>query len=63
MTLKGYTQARLADEVGVSLRAAHKWCVGDAVPDYEKRLLIARLLDKPPEWFWDFDENELEPAA
>jgi len=41
---RGLSQERLAEQVGVSRQAVSKWEVGDAVPDTDKLIPLARAL-------------------
>lgn len=40
----GLSQERLAEQVGVSRQAVSKWEVGDAIPDTDKLVPLARAL-------------------
>lgn len=63
MLRKGFTQERLARETGVTLRAAQKWTAGQVVPSGDKRIRIAEVFGKPPEWFWESDDHDDLPTA
>lgn len=41
---KGYSQAALADKIGVSQQAVTQWETGDAMPRADKLPELARLL-------------------
>ena len=41
---RGLSQERLAEQVGVSRQAVSKWEVGDAIPDTDKLIPLARTL-------------------
>lgn len=41
---KGYSQATLADKIGVSQQAVTQWETGDAMPRADKLPELARLL-------------------
>lgn len=41
---RGLSQERLAERVGVSRQAVSKWEVGDAIPDTDKLIPLARAL-------------------
>ena len=41
---QGLSQERLAEQVGVSRQAVSKWEVGDAIPDTDKLVPLARAL-------------------
>ena len=41
---RGLSQERLAEQVGVSRQAVSKWEVGDAIPDTDKLIPLARAL-------------------
>lgn len=58
MAERGYTQERLAEEVGVTTRAVQKWCAGVSEPAWPKRKLIAQKLKRDPDWFW-LDDPEM----
>ena len=40
----GFSQEQLAEQVGVSRQAVSKWEVGDAIPDTDKLVPLARAL-------------------
>ena len=42
---RGLSQEQLAEQVGVSRQAVSKWEVGDAIPDTDKLVPLARALD------------------
>ena len=41
---RGLSQERLAEQIGVSRQAVSKWEVGDAIPDTDKLIPLARAL-------------------
>lgn len=43
-TRLGLSQEKLAEQVGVSRQAVSKWELGDAVPDTDKLIPLARTL-------------------
>ena len=67
---RGLSQERLAEQVGVSRQAVSKWEVGDAIPDTDKLVPLARalgitvdeLLGNSPEEL-ERSEEKKEPAA
>jgi transcriptional regulator with XRE-family HTH domain len=52
----GWTQAELADEVGVNVRQVKRWTAGD-LPSEENAVELARLAPRwmkaRPEWFFE----------
>ena len=42
---RGLSQEKLAEQVGVSRQAVSKWEVGDAIPDTDKLIPLARALN------------------
>lgn len=57
---RGYTQASLAEKVGVTTRAVQRWEGGHFTPSPRRLVVLAEVLDCAPEWFY---EAEQEPAA
>ena len=45
----GFTQEQLAEALGVSVSAVHKWESGKARPTAEKQARLSEVLDIPPE--------------
>ena len=45
MALRGYTQAKLADEAGIARQAVSLWVLGKGHPTYEKLAVICDVLD------------------
>ena len=52
-----YTIARLARELGVDPRTVAGWQAGRSTPSVARLYAISRLLDKPPSYFLDGDEE------
>lgn len=55
-SMLGWTQAELADEVGVNVRQVKRWTAGD-LPSEENAIELARVaprrLRAKPEWFYE----------
>lgn len=51
------TVAKLARELGVDTRTVARWQSGESTPSIERLTEIARLLDRPPSYFLDEEED------
>lgn len=54
----GMSQEELAEKVGVSRQAVSKWELGDAVPELDKLVALARVFGVTTDWLL----SEVEPA-
>ena len=59
-TRLGLSQEKLAEQVGVSRQAVSKWELGDAVPDTDKLVPLARTLGISVDTLLDHHPQETE---
>ena len=59
-TRLGLSQEKLAEQVGVSRQAVSKWELGDAVPDTDKLVPLARALEISVDTLLDHHPQETE---
>lgn len=62
-TRLGLSQEKLAEQVGVSRQAVSKWEVGDAVPDTDKLLPLARALGISVDTLLDNQPQQTQPEV
>lgn len=59
----GISQEALAEQLGVSRQAVSKWETGDAVPEINKLMLLARAFGVTTDWLLSEDESYEEEDA
>ena len=59
----GMSQEELAEKVGVSRQAVSKWELGDAVPELDKLVALARVFGVTTDWLLSEEEPAPEPET
>ncbi len=59
-TEKGFSQERLAEDLGVSRQSITKWETGIAYPKIKKLLMLSILLERSLDWLLADERRELE---
>ena len=58
---RGWSQERLAQELGVTRQAVGRWERGSGLPDANSLMALARVFDVDAEWLLDDGAEEAEP--
>ena len=56
LSLKGWSQQRLADKLGTTQQSISRWVNGQTEPELDDLLLICYLMDEDPNEFLGFND-------
>ncbi len=60
LSLKGWSQQRLADKLGTTQQSISRWVNGQTEPELDDLLLICYLLDEDPNEFLGYNDLSID---